>query len=410
MKNFPPTDGSDDSQNEEIIYEEVVGEPFPPKGGRIPPMGGFAPPPFGGYVIEEEIIEEIEEDPTAGGDSENAKQQESSVSESKISAEKANAPKERPAPPRAAPKPKPYKAFKAAVKSRQQNDYDKIHREKKTSKFILPLIALLIIAGFGGGIYYSFKDSVYFASIFAPEGGNAAEKPVKNGALTLHFLSGDIDKIAGAFYSKLSNPITLENLRDIIVTGSINFSDGEPPKNFYCIKRYDSGAFIKVGSGKDEKTYHVAKDNSVYLLEEGRMGGKKTQLDSDKAALLRALTEWDDILFQSAFALDQYDKRGKPKLDYLGERNFDGKKMEAIEASYGGADKTLFYFDKDSGMLKGITFPLGTEEMRISMGDYGDADGVYRFPMSRKIYLGDKRIAELNTSFVSVNRGLFFPM
>ena len=155
MKNFPPTDGSDDSQNEEIIYEEVVGEPFPPKGGRIPPMGGFAPPPFGGYVIEEEIIEEIEEDPTEGGDSENAKQQESSVSESKISAEKANAPKERPAPPRAAPKPKPYKAFKAAVKSRQQNDYDKIHREKKTSKFILPLIALLIIAGFGGGIYYS---------------------------------------------------------------------------------------------------------------------------------------------------------------------------------------------------------------------------------------------------------------
>ena len=64
MKNFPPTDGSDDSQNEEIIYEEVVGGPFPPKGGRIPPMGGFAPPPFGGYVIEEEIIEEIEEDPT----------------------------------------------------------------------------------------------------------------------------------------------------------------------------------------------------------------------------------------------------------------------------------------------------------------------------------------------------------
>lgn len=44
------------------------------------------------------------------------------------------------------------------------------------------------------------------------------------------------------------------------------------------------------------------------------------------------------------------------------------------------------------------------------MGDYGDADGVYRFPMSRKIYLGDKKIAELNTSFVSVNRGLFFPM
>ena len=140
------------------------------------------------------------------------------------------------------------------------------------------------------------------------------------------------------------------------------------------------------------------------------MGGKKTQLESDKAALLRALTEWDDILFQSAFALDQYDKRGKPKLDYLGERDFDGKKMETIVASYGGSDKTTFYFDKDSGMLKGIAFPLGTEEMRISMGDYGDADGVYRFPTSRKIYLGDKKIAELNTSFVSVNRGLFFPM
>ena len=300
-----------------------------------------------------------------------------------------NAPKERPAPPRAAPKPKPYKAFKAAVKPAPKNDYDKIHREKKTSKFILPLVALLIVA---------------------PEDGKVAQKPVKNGALTLHFLSGDIDKVAGAFYSKLSNPITLENLRDIIVTGSINFSDGEPPKNFYCIKRYDSGAFIKVGSGKDEKTYHVAKDNTVYLLEEGRMGGKKTQLESDKAALLRALTEWDDILFQSAFALDQYDKRGKPKLDYLGERDFDGKKMETIVASYGGSDKTTFYFDKDSGMLKGIAFPLGTEEMRISMGDYGDADGVYRFPTSRKIYLGDKKIAELNTSFVSVNRGLFFPM
>ena len=137
MKNFPPTDGSDDSQNEEIIYEEVVGGSFPPKGGRIPPVGRFAPPPFGGYVIEEEIIEEIEEDPTESGDSENAKQQETSVSEPKVSAEKANAPKERPAPPRAAPKPKPYKAFKAAVKPAPKNDYDKIHREKKTSKFIV---------------------------------------------------------------------------------------------------------------------------------------------------------------------------------------------------------------------------------------------------------------------------------
>lgn len=122
-------------------------------------MGRFAPPPFGGYVIEEEIIEEIEEDPTESGDSENAKQQETSVSEPKVSAEKANAPKERPAPPRAAPKPKPYKAFKAAVKPAPKNDYDKIHREKKTSKFILPLVALLIVAGLGGEYIIRLKTA-----------------------------------------------------------------------------------------------------------------------------------------------------------------------------------------------------------------------------------------------------------
>ena len=48
--------------------------------------------------------------------------------------------------------------------------------------------------------------------------------------------------------------------------------------------------------------------------------------------------------------------------------------------------------------------------MRVAFSDYGDADGVYKFPMTRAVFLGDRKIADLDVSFASVNRGLFFPM
>ena len=83
---------------------------------------------------------------------------------------------------------------------------------------------------------------------------------------------------------------------------------------------------------------------------------------------------------------------------------------EAAEAVFEGGDRTTFFFDAESGLLSGISFPANGSEMRVAFSDYGDADGVYKFPMTREVFLGGRKIAELDVSFASVNRGLFFPM
>ena len=133
-------------------------------------------------------------------------------------------------------------------------------------------------------------------------------------------------------------------------------------------------------------------------------------MDADKAALLRALTEWDDAVFPSAFASDLPEGRGKPEFKFLGSREFFDKKAAAVEAVFENGDRTTFFFDGGSGLLSGISFPAGGSEMRVAFSDYGDADGVYEFPMTRAVFLGDRKIADLDVSFASVNRGLFFPM
>lgn len=95
--------------------------------------------------------------------------------------------------------------------------------------------------------------------------------------MILRFSSGEVTEVAGKFYSKLSNPLTLESLRDIIITGSINMGGaGGQPKKFYCIKRYGSGAFLKIGSGDDEKTYLLPAAGGGVPARRGqdRPGGK----------------------------------------------------------------------------------------------------------------------------------------
>ncbi len=399
MKDSPQSGKSGGGQDEEIVYEEIVRPPFPPSGAPRPPFGRFAPPPPG-FVIEEEIIEEVEEDPAGSGQS-------GSEAESEVPASPPMRAEIRPAakPPR----PKPFTkaaGFKRAAQAKIPAA-DRRSGGADAPKYVRFALAAAVFAGLCVGIFYAFKSNPYAVSIFSREG--AAGRPSESAEMILRFSSDEMTEAAKKFYSKLSNPLTLENLRDIIITGSITMPGGQP-KNFYCIKRYDSGAFLKIGSGDKENTYLLPAGGGAFLLEEGRTGGRKTAVDSEKAALLRALTEWDEAIFPSAFASDISEGRGKPEFKFLGGREFLGKKAEAAEAVFEGGDRTTFFFDAESGLLSGISFPANGSEMRVAFSDYGDADGVYKFPMTREVFLGGRKIAELDVSFASVNRGLFFPM
>lgn len=402
MKDSPQTGKPDDGQNEEIVYEEIVRPPFPTGGAPRPPFGRFAPPPPA-FVIEEEIIEEFDDasEPTPESAAEKAEPPPVSAPERP---EIRRAPKP--------PNPKPFRAvnpppFKHAASSKAADGRENRYGGAEKSKFVRLALAAAVFAGLCIGIFYAFKSNPYAASILSPE--DAEARPRESAGMVLRFSSDEMTEAAKKFYSKLSNPLTLENLRDIIITGSITMSGGQP-KNFYCIKRYDSGAFLKIGSGDDENTYLLPAGGGAFLLEEGRTGGRKTALDAERAALLRALTEWDEAIFPSAFASDIPEGRGKPEFKFLGNREFFGKKVEAAEAVFEGGDRTTFFFDAESGLLSGISFPANGSEMRVAFSDYGDADGVYKFPMTRAVFLGDRKIAELDVSFASVNRGLFFPM
>lgn len=403
MKDSPQSGKSGDGQDEEILYEEIVRPPFPPSGAQRPPFGRFAPPPPG-YVIEEEIIEEVEEYPESPGDDPAAGASEADAAPVPPPAQPAMRPAANP------PKPRPFVKtanFRRAAPEKARPD-DRRPGASNAPKYFRLAAAAAVFAALCVGIFYAFKGNPYAASILSSEA--AAARPRESAGMILRFSSGEMTEAAKRFYSKLSNPLTLENLRDIIVTGSINMLDGGQPKNFYCIKRYDSGAFLKIGSGDDEKAYLLPGGGGAFLLEEGRTGGRRTALDPEKAALLRALTEWDDAIFLSAFSADIPDGRGKPEFKFLGSREFLGKKAEAAEAAFENGDRTTFFFDGESGLLSGISFPAGASEMEVAFSDYGDADGVYKFPMARAVFFKGKKIAELDVSFASVNRGLFFPM
>lgn len=99
-----------------------------------------------------------------------------------------------------------------------------------------------------------------------------------------------------------------------------------------------------------------------------------------------------------------------PNSSFSEAANFSIKRRRPSKRFSENGDRTTFFFDGGSGLLSGISFPAGGSEMRVAFSDYGDADGVYKFPMTRAVFLGDRKIADLDVSFASVNRGLFFPM
>lgn len=400
--------------DDNIVYEEILDPRFQ-QAGRFspPPFNRFAPPPFGGVVIEEEIIEEYEVDPNDNGEQSN-----SSVEENDSSIYQQNRRIENPTISRQIP----YKTSNGAVQPKKfakplflnvssQEDNVKVRQQQpsKSGKYFLFILGILIFAGILVGIFFAFKSNEFISSMGETNTNVANAKPMNK--IILRLPEGKSANIVKNFYDKISNSLTIPLMRDIIITGTIDFHDGEPQKSFYAIKRYDSGTFIKVGSDEDEKTYLISqKDNAVYLLEEGRTEGKKILLSPEKSGLLRALTEWDDDIYPAAFAMEMTGKRYNPTFNYIGEKNFRGRAAKEVQAEFADAENTSYYFDTKSELLVGISFPAGASEIKIEMGKYTTVDEIYKFPITRTIYYGDKKIADLNITFISVNRGLFFPM
>lgn len=410
---------------QEIIYEEIddTNPHFMqhPNNGAVPPfVNGFPPPPpqpyympFPPEVIVEEIIEEyVEED-----DGEYVEEIEVEQDASKIAVQPSLS--EQPASQRQdtspVQKPKLGKPVSKGKFVKNERFSNSVNLQKKLSLSGLfrkakgCLLILFVLLTILGAAYYVSRDSDILKLVVSKETISSA---VESSGITSWRLprTSACNEIKD-FYLKVTDSITAGSIKDIVLTGNVKFTEKENAENFYCIRRYGDGAFLKIGAGDAERTYYAPfLGKEVYLLEEGRISGKKKPLKPQLAAVIRALTEFDDSVYPFVFQSNDSQFVNLPTFDEV-EVNFaGGAKVGGVNISMDGRPISTLFFNPKTRLIKGIRVYEGNSSADVAFDSYKKIDEICEIPTSRTVYVDGKIVVEVNVIYSSVNRGLFFPM
>lgn len=409
MNDKTPQQQPDNAPEEEVVYEEFAGAqnaPVRPQFGRFPP-----PPPL---IIEEEIIEEIEDVPDAEQSSETGAT--AGNPELSNSAEAAAAPAPQNSDPRES-RPARRGSAKPVLVDRKVVRQIPAKRINFSSyaKYPIAVCVLITCCWLAYGIFIALDNNMYAKILVGLEESpepQEEESYASDSFIDVRLPSGAATMLVSQFYSQISNGGTLKNLRDILLQGTVKIENEPVEKTFYCIKRYDTGNFLKIGTNGAEKSYLLSNQTpAVFLLTENRVGGARERVEAKKAAFLRSIIEWDDAIFPTAFQLDSVNE--KPTVPYFGvERNIErgGGKFAQLEIDDIATPKTKYLFDEKTKLMSEILITSGKSEIKIELSDYKKIDGAYKIPTLRKIYLDGKKIAEVKIGDVKINKGLFFPM
>ena len=215
-------------------------------------------------------------------------------------------------------------------------------------------------------------------------------------------------RIVRPFYEACGLMSEIAETKDMLIKGSIS-RENMAQESFYSIKKKGDSIFFKYGSGIEEKAYYLdVLTGKVWHLLKGNISGERVELKPKEAALIKALTEFDEQLFVRAF-VQRNRNVALSQLSYGGIANFEGVECSVIEVPETNGIKINYYFDVRTDLLKAMTLICESDNIEIIYDNYNLGDSVYKLPEKSIIYVNGKRYASISFDFVVRNRGALFP-
>ncbi len=220
------------------------------------------------------------------------------------------------------------------------------------------------------------------------------------------------NSVAKSFYESVGTLDGFANVRNMAMRGAITFAGtkGESSSPFYCIKKRDGTAFLKIGAGGDAKCFYIDERGKVESLSGGGMSGERKAVSGEQGELLRSTTVFDDVLNQCAFPLDGgSDSILDSSIKYEGVKNFRESMHECISVEDLSGRKTKFYVSPSTNFISGIEIGGVGPEITVMFDDYGMAEQNFKLPMKRSVFLNGKLYATVKLDTVVINREIIFP-
>ncbi len=289
-------------------------------------------------------------------------------------------------------------------KSRELDSMDHISRIfiKILKYSVNTLIILILVFVCFVFVHFTFNK----VSVRSSSSGKTGTTAVNDFKWRLLF--SQANSVAKSFYEATGTLDGFMNTVDVTLRGTAEIQ-GEK-KHFYCIKKRNGMAFLKLGAGDSARSYYMDTRGKMWFLNKGGMSGGREHISDSEGELLRSLTVFDDVLNQRAFPLDGgKDSVLDSAIKYEGRLPLSGREQECISVTDSMFRKTKFYVDPSTHFMSGVEISMGESIIKVIFDDYSTVEGNFKVPMTRTVYSGGKHYATVKLDMVVRNREIMFP-
>ena len=371
------------------------GSPFPPPGAGFPPPPGRAPFPMGAPFPPPQMEGNYDEDEYVGEDS--------NFDETPVGADDANV---------SGGSPRSVKGLVsnpriAQMRSEGLKVASKNRRKEFAGRALLYLFCTLgaligLVAIVSAAIWVLYEVGV-LSNEDVPDLPSAAIEKISPIVLDRSSKEG---RILETFYSKLGDLQKIPDRGNAIYKGTVKI--GSKTRSFECIKKNTGEAFLNIVGDSDSAAYLVPFfDSPPMRLLDGTVTGKSRVLGDKDRNIFTALAMYDEALFLRAFR--RIESAARNPLEYAGEAEIEGRKMDVLSLEENGGNILRYYFDKADGLLARVTLKNQAGEVRIDFSNYTTGNAAYKYPKIKKIYVGGKLFAIVEADIIASNKWIFFP-
>lgn len=202
---------------------------------------------------------------------------------------------------------------------------------------------------------------------------------------------------------------SVSEFTDMLIKGSIEMNGKD--EEFYCIRRANGSAYIKIGAREDgERTYFIGDASvGVSKLIDMRTSGEKVVLSGKEAIVLRSLVFFDEQMFKLAFITDmRVLAENVDSFKFVGKKNVDSGATELLACNK-EKNEYIYEFLSNTGELYSVKINTPNGDVTIKYLDYQPDDSGIKMPFAREVYLNGKLVAKVKSKIIFRNKGFIFP-
>ncbi len=197
------------------------------------------------------------------------------------------------------------------------------------------------------------------------------------------------EKIFNQYVEAIGGKAKMEKVQSILKKFTAKQMGQEIPMEMYASRKGEM--YQKMSMMGMEMVVMAIKDGKGFVLNQ-QMG--YDDLDEEK---LKEFT-------QNISLFDMAEKYDNMKLEYVGQKEKDGKKYEVIKAVSDKGDESFLYFDSGTHLLRYVIVKSDQGEVETELSDYKEIDGI-KIPMKTTVRMGGQVVSEITTTEVIFNPG-----